>query len=271
MARPATGRVIERDAKRGRVFALRFTAYGERHYVTLGTRRTGWTEAKAEQELADTLTLVRKGIWRPPAPSRPGRARRPELPRVRVRVAGGEAAGGPRRAHARRLRVGALLPPAAVLQEPPAVGDHGAGGRPLQAAQGARADDARREAGRGRQGRPARAFGEHDQQDDHPSRADPGGRGRVRADRRKPRQREATPVEGGAATAAVRTARTGSGAAAGSNSYLGGGGGRCWRRSPGPGCGSRRRSNWSAATSTSRAARSPSRSRRRTRAFGSST
>jgi integrase len=66
MARPATGRVIERDSRRGRVFALRFTAYGERRYVTLGTRSEGWTVARAEQELADTLTLVRKGIWRPP-------------------------------------------------------------------------------------------------------------------------------------------------------------------------------------------------------------
>lgn len=68
MARPATGQVVERDGKRGRVFALRFTAYGERRYVTLGTRADGWTQAKAEQELADTLTLVRKGIWRPPVP-----------------------------------------------------------------------------------------------------------------------------------------------------------------------------------------------------------
>ena len=34
--------------------------------MTLGTRADGWTEAKAEQELADTLTRVRRGIWRPP-------------------------------------------------------------------------------------------------------------------------------------------------------------------------------------------------------------
>jgi len=68
MARPATAQVIERSGKRDRVFALRFTAYGERRYVTLGARADGWTQAKAEQELADTLTLVRKGLWRPTVP-----------------------------------------------------------------------------------------------------------------------------------------------------------------------------------------------------------
>ena len=36
--------------------------------MTLGTRAEGWTEAKAEQELADMLTLVRNGIWRPAVP-----------------------------------------------------------------------------------------------------------------------------------------------------------------------------------------------------------
>lgn len=34
----------------------------------LGRQADGWTRAKAELELADTLALVRKGIWRPPAP-----------------------------------------------------------------------------------------------------------------------------------------------------------------------------------------------------------
>ena len=68
MARPATGQVIERQSKRGRRFALRFRAYGERQYVTLGLQADGWTRAKAEQELADTLSLVRMGIWRPATP-----------------------------------------------------------------------------------------------------------------------------------------------------------------------------------------------------------
>jgi len=36
MAKPATGEVIQRERKSGRVFALRFRAYGRRHFVTLG-------------------------------------------------------------------------------------------------------------------------------------------------------------------------------------------------------------------------------------------
>ena len=39
MPRKATGQVIERDGKRGRTYALRFRAYGERRFLTLGTAR----------------------------------------------------------------------------------------------------------------------------------------------------------------------------------------------------------------------------------------
>jgi hypothetical protein len=46
-----TGEVIERDRAGGRVFALRFRAYGRRHFVTLGGAADGWTRAKAEAEL----------------------------------------------------------------------------------------------------------------------------------------------------------------------------------------------------------------------------
>jgi integrase len=67
MARPATGQVVERDGKRGRVYALRFRAYGKRQYETLGTAEEGWTRAKAEEELANRLADVRRGIWQPPA------------------------------------------------------------------------------------------------------------------------------------------------------------------------------------------------------------
>ena len=66
MARPPTGQVIERRGKRGRTYALRFRAYGERRYVTLGTADEGWTQARAEQELANVLADVRRGIWKPP-------------------------------------------------------------------------------------------------------------------------------------------------------------------------------------------------------------
>jgi hypothetical protein len=45
MARKATGQVIVRDGKRGRSYALRFRAYGRRHYLTLGTDGEGWGSA----------------------------------------------------------------------------------------------------------------------------------------------------------------------------------------------------------------------------------
>ena len=51
MARPATGSVVERRRARGTVYALRFRAYGERQYVTLGDTSEGWTAARAEMEL----------------------------------------------------------------------------------------------------------------------------------------------------------------------------------------------------------------------------
>jgi integrase len=66
MARPATGQVIE-DRRTGDTgYALRFRAYGKRWFVTLGRVSDGWTYAKAEQELAETLILVRRGLWHPP-------------------------------------------------------------------------------------------------------------------------------------------------------------------------------------------------------------
>jgi len=68
MARRATGAVLEREGKRGRTYALRFRAGGERRYVTLGTAEDGWTRARAEEELQNVLADVRRGIWRPPAP-----------------------------------------------------------------------------------------------------------------------------------------------------------------------------------------------------------
>ena len=66
MARHATGQVIVRDRARGRVFGLRFRAYGERHYITLGSEADGWTQQRADVELANVLADVRRGRWRPP-------------------------------------------------------------------------------------------------------------------------------------------------------------------------------------------------------------
>jgi integrase len=68
VARPATGQVVERSAAGGRTFAIRFRAYGDRHYVTLGKERDGWTRGKAEVELANVLADVRRGLWKPPEP-----------------------------------------------------------------------------------------------------------------------------------------------------------------------------------------------------------
>jgi len=66
MPRKATGSVIEpRD---GRAWAIRFRAYGERRYVTLGTTEEGWNRQKAEAELRHVLADVERGIWKPNEP-----------------------------------------------------------------------------------------------------------------------------------------------------------------------------------------------------------
>jgi integrase len=68
MARRQRGEVVVRTRRRDRVFALRFQAYGERQYLTLGTDKEGWSTERAEEELANVLADVRRGIWKPPAP-----------------------------------------------------------------------------------------------------------------------------------------------------------------------------------------------------------
>ena len=65
MARKATGQVVERRRRGGRTFALRFQAYGKRRYLSLGTAEQGWTRRKVEDELANVLADVRRGIWKP--------------------------------------------------------------------------------------------------------------------------------------------------------------------------------------------------------------
>ena len=64
MARKATGQVVELERERGRVFALRFRAYGQREYQTLGTLEEGSNRSKAEEELQNVLSDVRRGVWR---------------------------------------------------------------------------------------------------------------------------------------------------------------------------------------------------------------
>lgn len=69
MARKATGQVVERRRRGGRTFALRFQAYGKRRYLSLGAAEQGWTRRKAEDELANVLADVRRGIWKPARPA----------------------------------------------------------------------------------------------------------------------------------------------------------------------------------------------------------
>jgi len=61
----APGQVIERKRKNGKVFAVRFRAYGKRRYLTLGTAAEGWTRRKAQDESENILADVRRGIWQP--------------------------------------------------------------------------------------------------------------------------------------------------------------------------------------------------------------
>ncbi len=65
MAKRLEGTVVERRWKNGRGYALRFHAYGERHYLTLGLASEGWDHRAAEEELANVLADVRRGLWVP--------------------------------------------------------------------------------------------------------------------------------------------------------------------------------------------------------------
>lgn len=67
MGRPITGTVVMPTPKQP-CFALRFSAYGKRRYITLGRPEDGWTWARAERELAAVLRDVELGIWQPPQP-----------------------------------------------------------------------------------------------------------------------------------------------------------------------------------------------------------
>lgn len=60
------GGVLVRKRKLGRVYALRFRAYGERQYLTLGYEHDGWDPDKAGVELQNVLADVRRGLWVPP-------------------------------------------------------------------------------------------------------------------------------------------------------------------------------------------------------------
>jgi integrase len=75
MPRPATGNVRVRKNKRGQSYEIRFTAYGQPRYLHLGTSEEGWTRQRAENELANVLADVRRGIWQPPVVEVPAEPR----------------------------------------------------------------------------------------------------------------------------------------------------------------------------------------------------
>jgi integrase len=65
--RPATGQVRRQPRADGlTTFSLRVRAYGHRYTVRLGTEQDGWTEARADMELANVYAQIRAGIWEPP-------------------------------------------------------------------------------------------------------------------------------------------------------------------------------------------------------------
>jgi integrase len=78
MAGRSGGQVLERRWKSGKGFALRFHAYGERRYLTLGLAGEGWTRKRAEEELQNILADVRRQIWVPPERSSPAEPEREE-------------------------------------------------------------------------------------------------------------------------------------------------------------------------------------------------
>jgi integrase len=73
MAARSRGQVLESTWKSGRGYALRFIAYGERRYLTLGLETDGWTRGRAEEELQNILADVRRGIWIAPDRHHPSR------------------------------------------------------------------------------------------------------------------------------------------------------------------------------------------------------
>lgn len=69
MGRPATGGIVTKTTAKGVSYGARFRALGRRQFVQLGYSSNGMTQKLAEQELANILADVRRGIWRPPQPT----------------------------------------------------------------------------------------------------------------------------------------------------------------------------------------------------------
>lgn len=56
--RPATGQILEREGKRGKVYAIRYQSGGKRRYKTLGRESEGWTWELAQEALQEALRVV---------------------------------------------------------------------------------------------------------------------------------------------------------------------------------------------------------------------
>jgi hypothetical protein len=210
MARPATGSVVI-DALRPHdpAFGIRFRAAGKRRFATLGRASEGWTESRAEQELADTLALVRKGLWRPPEPPPPAKTLPEETTfhEFASEWFAAREAEGARSEDARGSQVVAVEPSSLLLRRSRAVRDHCARNRSLQGqedegATGDRGTACSRE-GEGRTLRGARALKRIHQPHAPTLGADPRNRGRVRADPVEPGDRPATQAKGDKTRAAM--------------------------------------------------------------------
>ncbi|HET7053879.1 MAG TPA: site-specific integrase [Solirubrobacterales bacterium] len=64
-ARRSTGGVVAPTGQR-RSWSIRFRAGGKRYTIALGRPEDGWNRQRAEDELANVLADIRRGIWRPP-------------------------------------------------------------------------------------------------------------------------------------------------------------------------------------------------------------
>jgi len=65
--RPGTGQIRRQVRADGlTTFSLRVRAEGKRHTIRLGTEIDGWTEVRAEIELANVCAQIRAGTWAPP-------------------------------------------------------------------------------------------------------------------------------------------------------------------------------------------------------------
>ena len=64
----AIGSIVKRYRKRDRqyTYGLRIRAYGERHWVPLGTEREGWNDLRATDHRDEIAAMIRRGAWRPP-------------------------------------------------------------------------------------------------------------------------------------------------------------------------------------------------------------